>query len=39
MPLSAEDVARGVALIDDGRSIRYAANAIGVPYETLPRRR
>lgn len=35
MPLSAEDVARGVALIDDGRSIRYAANAIGVPYETL----
>ncbi|PSN33842.1 hypothetical protein C0J52_16838 [Blattella germanica] len=35
MPLSPQDVARAIALIDDGRSLRYAARTIGAPYTTV----
>lgn len=37
MPLSAETIARALALIEDGRSIRYAANAIEAPLATVHR--
>lgn len=37
MPLSIEDVARAVALVEDGRSIRYAARAIHASYTTVHR--
>jgi hypothetical protein len=30
-PLASINIARALALIEDGRSIRYAANAIGAP--------
>jgi hypothetical protein len=29
MPLAGVNIARALALVEDGRSIRYAANAIG----------
>ncbi|PSN39165.1 hypothetical protein C0J52_20379 [Blattella germanica] len=32
MPLSPQDVARAIAMIDDGRSLRYAARTIVAPY-------
>ncbi|PSN30020.1 hypothetical protein C0J52_27403 [Blattella germanica] len=35
MPLSPQDVARAIALIDDGRSLRYAARTIDAPYTTV----
>ncbi|PSN41905.1 hypothetical protein C0J52_06804 [Blattella germanica] len=35
MPLSPQDVARAIALIDDGRRLRYAARTIGAPYTTV----
>ncbi|KAJ4427076.1 hypothetical protein ANN_24691 [Periplaneta americana] len=35
MPQSPQDIARAVALIDDGRSPRYAAATIGAPYITV----
>ncbi|PSN37266.1 Eye-specific diacylglycerol kinase [Blattella germanica] len=35
MPLSPQDVARAIALIDDVRSLRYAARTIGAPYTTV----
>jgi hypothetical protein len=34
MPLAGVNIARALALVEDGRSIRYAANAIGVPLTT-----
>jgi hypothetical protein len=34
MPLAGVDIARALALVEDGRSIRYAANAIGAPLTT-----
>jgi transposase len=37
MPLDSVDIARALALIEDGRSIRYAANAIGAPVTTVHR--
>ncbi|PSN46435.1 hypothetical protein C0J52_15119, partial [Blattella germanica] len=35
MPLRPQDVATAIALIDDGRSLRYAARTIGAPYTTV----
>ncbi|PSN34640.1 hypothetical protein C0J52_24823 [Blattella germanica] len=35
MPQSPQDVARAIALIDDGRSLRYAARTISAPYTTV----
>ncbi|PSN52723.1 hypothetical protein C0J52_06137, partial [Blattella germanica] len=35
LPLRAEDVAKSIALIDDGRSLRYAAATVRTPYSTL----
>ncbi|PSN30499.1 hypothetical protein C0J52_27261 [Blattella germanica] len=35
MALSPQDVARAIALIDDGRSFCYAARTIGAPYTTV----
>ena len=35
MPLRAEDVAKVIALIDDGRCLRYAAAAARTPYSTV----
>jgi hypothetical protein len=31
MPLAGVNIARALALVENGRSIRYAANAIGAP--------
>ncbi|PSN40978.1 hypothetical protein C0J52_10992 [Blattella germanica] len=35
IPLSPQDIPRAIALIDDGRSLRYAARTIGTPYTTV----
>ncbi|PSN45232.1 hypothetical protein C0J52_07012 [Blattella germanica] len=35
MPLSPQDVVRAITLIDDERSLRYAARTIGAPYTTV----
>jgi hypothetical protein len=37
MPLAGVNIARALALVEDGRSIRYAANAIGAPLTTVHR--
>jgi hypothetical protein len=37
MPLISVDIARALALIEDGPSIRYATNAIGAPVTTVHR--
>jgi hypothetical protein len=34
MPLAGVNIARALALVEDGRSIRYAANAIGAALTT-----
>ncbi|PSN39676.1 hypothetical protein C0J52_14425 [Blattella germanica] len=35
MPLSLQDIVRAIALIDDRRSLQYAARTIGAPYTTV----
>jgi transposase len=37
MPVQPFDVAKAVALVEDGRSIRYAARTLGFPYTNLQR--